>query len=196
MLSTNRWRHLGRGGSWFPNPAEMGEAQTNKSGFLPRHFLPIVFVRSAWARDQVVEYEDTAFYLEADTFDPCGGHATTEGIYLPLPWHCRLPAGAGWGRRGGALAAAWLGSLVSAWVFCLRCGPHIHVISACCETLCLGHELQRETTCGRPSSCIPGAAVYFGMFCEQTTFEANSSVPFGIFFDAGRVRSHSTAGSK
>ena len=27
------------------------------------------------------EYEDTAFYLENDTFDPCGGHATTEGTY-------------------------------------------------------------------------------------------------------------------
>lgn len=37
--------------------------------------------RSAWARDQVVEYEDAAFYLEADTFDLCGGHSTIEGTY-------------------------------------------------------------------------------------------------------------------
>lgn len=37
--------------------------------------------RSPWARDQVLEYEDTAFYLEADTFDLCGGHSTAEGIY-------------------------------------------------------------------------------------------------------------------
>ena len=36
---------------------------------------------SAWAKNQVVEYEDTAFYLEADSFDPCGGHATAKGVY-------------------------------------------------------------------------------------------------------------------
>lgn len=29
----------------------------------------------------MISYEDTAFYLEADTFDPCGGHATTQGEY-------------------------------------------------------------------------------------------------------------------
>eukprot|EP00904_Undaria_pinnatifida_P008243 jgi/Undpi1/4549/HiC_scaffold_18.g07903.m1 len=40
-----------------------------------------VVLFSAWARDQVLEYEDTAFYLEADSFDLCGGHSTTEGTY-------------------------------------------------------------------------------------------------------------------
>lgn len=29
----------------------------------------------------MIEYEDTAFALEYDTFDLCGGHATTEGSY-------------------------------------------------------------------------------------------------------------------
>ena len=29
----------------------------------------------------MTSYEWTAFYLEGDTFDPCGGHATIEGTY-------------------------------------------------------------------------------------------------------------------
>ncbi|CAM9808747.1 unnamed protein product [Ascophyllum nodosum] len=36
---------------------------------------------SSWAVDKVDEYEDTAFYLEADTFDLCGGHSNPGGIY-------------------------------------------------------------------------------------------------------------------
>ena len=36
---------------------------------------------SAWANVQVVEYEDSAFFQEADSFDPCGGHATPTGNY-------------------------------------------------------------------------------------------------------------------
>ena len=36
---------------------------------------------SSWAVDEVEEYEDTAFYLEADTFDLCGGHSTPDGTY-------------------------------------------------------------------------------------------------------------------
>lgn len=43
--------------------------------------LPWPVTRSPWARDQVVGYEDTAFCLEADTFDLCGGHSTAKGIY-------------------------------------------------------------------------------------------------------------------
>lgn len=44
--------------------------------------LPLrCFVTSSWAADKVVEYEDTAFYLESDSFDPCGGHATPSGGY-------------------------------------------------------------------------------------------------------------------
>ena len=36
---------------------------------------------SSWAVTQVVSYEDTAFYLEGDTLDVCGGHATVGGEY-------------------------------------------------------------------------------------------------------------------
>ncbi|CAM9684281.1 unnamed protein product [Scytosiphon promiscuus] len=35
----------------------------------------------SWAVFKVEEYEDTAFYLEADTLDPCGGHANPTGTY-------------------------------------------------------------------------------------------------------------------
>ncbi|CAM9773299.1 unnamed protein product [Ectocarpus fasciculatus] len=38
-------------------------------------------VSISWAVDPVEEYEDTAFFLEADSFDPCGGHATPFGFY-------------------------------------------------------------------------------------------------------------------
>lgn len=44
-------------------------------------FGPAACYTSSWARFKVVEYEDTAFYLEADAFDPCGGHATDQGSY-------------------------------------------------------------------------------------------------------------------
>ncbi|CAM9687361.1 unnamed protein product [Ectocarpus fasciculatus] len=40
-----------------------------------------VSMYSSWAVDPVEEYEDTAFFLEADSFDPCGGHATPFGFY-------------------------------------------------------------------------------------------------------------------
>lgn len=36
---------------------------------------------SSWARDAATSYEEAAFYLEGDTFDLCGGHATSEGWY-------------------------------------------------------------------------------------------------------------------
>lgn len=41
------------------------------------------------------EYEDTAFYLENDIFDPCGGRATTEGTY-----HYHSTAGCLQGQAG------------------------------------------------------------------------------------------------
>lgn len=47
----------------------------------PSCFLPFFFTGSSWASDTVVGYKDTAFYLEADSFDLCGGHATSGGIY-------------------------------------------------------------------------------------------------------------------
>ena len=81
--------------------------------------LPNDLLRSAWARDQVVEYEDTAFYLEADTFDPCGGHSTTKGIY-----HYHGTAGCVQEQAEGRVGehSPLLGwSLVSA-VFCLKYG--------------------------------------------------------------------------
>ncbi|CAN0316512.1 unnamed protein product, partial [Hapterophycus canaliculatus] len=40
-----------------------------------------VAMYGSWAVSKVDEYEDTAFYLEADTLDPCGGHATPTGDY-------------------------------------------------------------------------------------------------------------------
>ena len=36
---------------------------------------------SAWATESASDLESTAFYLEWDTLDACGGHATTEGWY-------------------------------------------------------------------------------------------------------------------
>lgn len=36
---------------------------------------------SSWAFDAVVDYETTAFYIEGDTIDLCGGHATPDGVY-------------------------------------------------------------------------------------------------------------------
>ncbi|CAN0037142.1 unnamed protein product [Ascophyllum nodosum] len=36
---------------------------------------------SAWATEPVTDYESTAFYLEGDTLDACGGHSTVEGWY-------------------------------------------------------------------------------------------------------------------
>lgn len=49
---------------------------------LPKtHASPIDDDCSSWALNTVVTYEDTAFYLEADTFDLCGGHSTVEGTY-------------------------------------------------------------------------------------------------------------------
>lgn len=29
----------------------------------------------------MVDYKSTAFYLESESFDPCGGHATSTGSY-------------------------------------------------------------------------------------------------------------------
>lgn len=36
---------------------------------------------SSWARDTADSYENAAFYLEGDTFDLCGGHASPDGNY-------------------------------------------------------------------------------------------------------------------
>eukprot|EP00904_Undaria_pinnatifida_P008293 jgi/Undpi1/4594/HiC_scaffold_18.g07948.m1 len=38
-------------------------------------------MRNGVAIEQVVEYEDTAFYRESNSFDLCGGHSTGQGTY-------------------------------------------------------------------------------------------------------------------
>lgn len=60
------------------------------------------------ALDPVEENEDTAFYLEADTFDPCGGHSTPTGSYHYYGTAGGVPARTGGGGCGRALSAAWL----------------------------------------------------------------------------------------
>ena len=44
--------------------------------------LHVCYVHSGYAGgDAAVSYETSAIFLEGDTFDLCGGHATGDGIY-------------------------------------------------------------------------------------------------------------------
>ncbi|CBJ31670.1 conserved unknown protein [Ectocarpus siliculosus] len=129
-----------------------------------------VSMYSAWALDAVEEYEDTAFYLEADTLDPCGGHATPTGSY-----HYHSTAGC-LQEQAGAVAGehspllGWsydgfpiYGQLGPGGVEMKMCGAD-GADSTVCLDLCSGYEASIDedtftyryyTSCGFDESFFP-----------------------------------------
>lgn len=95
------------------------------------------FPRSSWANPTVETYEDTAFFLEADGFDPCGGHATPTGSYH---YHgtagcLQEQAGAVAGEHSPLLGWAYVRKLLLA-NFLWFGGPSWY--DGCCWAVCMG----------------------------------------------------------
>ncbi|CAB1112599.1 unnamed protein product [Ectocarpus sp. CCAP 1310/34] len=155
---------------------------------------------SAWAVDAVVEYEDTAFYLEADTFDPCGGHATPTGAYH---YHgtagcLQEQAGAVKGEHSPVLGWSYdgfpiYGQLGPGGVEMKMCGADGAHDTACLD-LCSGYEATIDedeftyryyTSCGFDESFFPFTLNCFRGCCPTGNTCSDRLEACGVDADVG-----------